>query len=115
MTTPRNGRRPRAHLDLPLVLDRTAAEPLTAQLAAQLRAAVRDGRLTAGERLPASRALAATLGVSRTVVMDAFAQLYAEGWLDGHHGSGTYVADVRPVAEAPSGPPAAEDPGAEAA
>ncbi|REE95815.1 PLP-dependent aminotransferase family protein [Thermomonospora umbrina] len=104
MAKERNGRRPRVHLDLPLLLDRTAAEPLTAQLIAQLRTAVREGRLTAGERLPASRALATTLGVSRTVVMDAFAQLYAEGWLDGRHGSGTYVADVHPVPPPPPDP-----------
>src|SRR5262245_60127184 len=52
-----------------------------------------DGQLTAGERLPSTRALAATLGVSRTVVTGAYAQLFAEGWIEGRHGSGTYVAD----------------------
>src|SRR4051812_31310261 len=52
---------------------------------------MRSGALRTGERLPSSRALAALLGVSRTVVTDAFQQLYAEGWLDGRHGSGTYV------------------------
>src|SRR4051794_22491243 len=56
-----------------------------------------EGRVTAGERLPSSRTLAAALGVSRTVVTEAFAQLYAEGWLEGRHGSGTYVADVTAV------------------
>jgi len=93
--------------DLPLPLDRSAAEPLTAQLAARLRTAIRDGVLTAGERLPGSRTLAAELGVSRTVVMEAYAQLYAEGWLEGRHGSGTYVADVRPD-PAPAVPEAVE-------
>jgi GntR family transcriptional regulator/MocR family aminotransferase len=86
----------RAELDLPLVLDRTAPEPLTAQLTGQLRATMQDGRLAAGERLPSSRALAATLGVSRTVVTETYQQLYAEGWLDGRHGSGTFVADLAP-------------------
>src|SRR5205809_846205 len=52
-----------------------------------------NGHLTAGERLPSTRALAATLGVSRTVVTGAYAQLFAEGWIEGRHGSGTYVAD----------------------
>ena len=52
-----------------------------------------DGQLAAGERLPSTRALAATLGVSRTVVTGAYAQLFAEGWIEGRHGSGTYVAD----------------------
>ncbi|WP_272498430.1 MocR-like pyridoxine biosynthesis transcription factor PdxR [Actinomadura litoris] len=85
-------------IDLPLVVDRHAEEPMNAQLVAQLRAAMRDGRLAAGERLPGSRALAGLLGVSRTVVTEAYEQLYAEGWLEGRHGSGTYVTDgVAPV------------------
>jgi GntR family transcriptional regulator/MocR family aminotransferase len=49
--------------------------------------------MRSGERLPSSRELARLLGVSRTVVTEAFQQLYAEGWLEGRHGSGTYVAD----------------------
>jgi GntR family transcriptional regulator/MocR family aminotransferase len=57
---------------------------------------MREGRLAAGERLPSSRALAATLQVSRTVVTETYQQLYAEGWLDGRHGSGTFVADLAP-------------------
>lgn len=85
---------PRAQFELPLVVDRTAAEPLNAQVAGQLRAAMREGRLTAGERLPSSRALAGALRISRTVVTAAYEQLYAEGWLEGRHGSGTYVAEV---------------------
>jgi GntR family transcriptional regulator/MocR family aminotransferase len=82
------------HVDLPLVVDRVAADPLSVQVTRQLRAAMREGRVTAGERLPSSRALAATLGVSRTVVTEAYEQLYAEGWLEGRHGSGTYVAHI---------------------
>jgi GntR family transcriptional regulator/MocR family aminotransferase len=88
--------RSRAAVDLPLVLHHDAAEPLTAQLTWRLRDTMRAGRLAAGERLPSSRALAAALGVSRTVVTDTYQQLYAEGWLDGRHGSGTFVADLSP-------------------
>ncbi|TDC83880.1 PLP-dependent aminotransferase family protein, partial [Actinomadura sp. 7K507] len=66
---------------------------MSAQLVSQLRTAMGDGRLAAGERLPASRALAGLLGVSRTVVTEAYEQLYAEGWLEGRHGSGTYVTE----------------------
>ena len=55
--------------------------PLQRQVEDQLRAAIRSGRLVEGERLPASRALAADLGVSRGVVSDAYMQLAAEGWL----------------------------------
>lgn len=80
-------------IDLPLSVDRDAGEPMSAQLVGQLRAAMGEGRLAAGERLPASRALAGLLGVSRTVVTEAYEQLYAEGWLEGRHGSGTYVTD----------------------
>jgi GntR family transcriptional regulator/MocR family aminotransferase len=66
---------------------------------------VTSGVLVAGERLPSTRDLAATLGVSRTVIMTAYAQLFAEGWLEGRHGAGTFVADVLP-APAPAPAPA---------
>jgi GntR family transcriptional regulator/MocR family aminotransferase len=83
---------------LPVVVDRAAAVPLAVQISAQLQRAVTGGVLRAGDRLPSSRDLAATLGVSRTVVTNAYARLFAEGWLEGRHGSGTYVADVTPPA-----------------
>ncbi|HEY3957449.1 MAG TPA: PLP-dependent aminotransferase family protein [Streptosporangiaceae bacterium] len=83
----------RVIVEPPLVLDRGGATPLAAQITGQLRTAVLSRRLRAGERLPSSRALAATLGVSRTVVTNAYTQLFAEGWLEGRHGSGTYVAE----------------------
>ncbi|MEZ0075655.1 PLP-dependent aminotransferase family protein [Planotetraspora sp. GP83] len=82
----------RTHIDLPLVVDRSAPVPLAVQLGDQLRDAMRSGALKTGERLPSTRGLAGVLGVSRTVVTEAYQQLYAEGWLDGRHGSGTYVA-----------------------
>ena len=81
---------------LPVVVDRAGATPLAAQISGQLETAVTVGVLRAGDRLPSSRDLAATLGVSRTVVTNAYARLFAEGWLEGRHGSGTYVADVTP-------------------
>ncbi|HEY3682637.1 MAG TPA: PLP-dependent aminotransferase family protein [Streptosporangiaceae bacterium] len=64
-----------------------------------LREAIRAGRLPAGTRLPASRGLARDIGVSRGTVTHAYAQLVAEGYLIGRHGSGTYVAD-RPLVPA---------------
>jgi GntR family transcriptional regulator / MocR family aminotransferase len=76
-----------------LAADRAGPAPLTIQIVGQLRTAMTDGQLAPGERLPSTRALAATLGVSRTVVTGAYAQLFAEGWIEGRHGSGTYVAD----------------------
>src|SRR5215469_17395290 len=83
----------RGTLELPLTADRADQGSLTSQLVDQLRGALVDGHLATGERLPATRALADLLGVSRTVVTGAYAQLFAEGWIEGRHGSGTYVAD----------------------
>jgi len=91
---------------LPVVVDRAGPAPLAVQISGQLQAAVTAGVLRAGDRLPSSRDLAATLGVSRTVVTNAYARLFAEGWLEGRHGSGSYVADVTPPAPAPAPAPA---------
>jgi len=65
---------------------------LRARLEHALREAVRSGRLAPGSRLPSTRALCATLGVSRGVVVDAYAQLAAEGYLQTRRGAGTTVA-----------------------
>ncbi|HEX5996638.1 MAG TPA: PLP-dependent aminotransferase family protein [Jiangellales bacterium] len=82
--------------DLPVALDRTSRRPLADQLAGQLRDAAVRGYLRVGERLPSTRALARSLAVSRTVTAAAYEQLYAEGWISGQRGSGTYVAAVPP-------------------
>ena len=95
---------PRPAVDLPISVDRGAATALAVQLGDRLRAAMRDGTLKSGERLPSTRALARQLAVSRTVVTEAYQQLYAEGWLEGRHGSGTYVAEM--VVHVPSASPA---------
>src|SRR4051812_41803330 len=71
-----------------------------------LRAAIREGRLSAGTRLPSTRALAGDLGLARGTVVEAFAQLVAEGYLDARHGAGTWVADLSLAAVAPVRPPA---------
>ena len=66
--------------------------PMHAQLERELRAAVRGGRLAANTALPSTRSLAGQLGVSRGVVVEAYEQLVAEGYLVGRHGSATRVA-----------------------
>ena len=76
------------------------------QIEDRLREMVRDGTLTAGARLPSSRALAGDLEVSRRLVVDAYAQLLAEGYLLARQGAGTYVASVGTVPEPSSAPPA---------
>ncbi len=69
-----------------------APGPVSHRLAAALRAAITDGRLVPGTRLPASRALAEDLRVSRWVVTEVYDQLKAEGYLTARTGSGTTVA-----------------------
>lgn len=79
-----------------VALDAASPLPLYRQLYDGLRAAILEGRLPAGARLPASRALAGQLGVSRNTVVTAFDQLLAEGYLVGRLGSGTYVSGALP-------------------
>ena len=67
---------------------------LSRQLYHALRERVLDGRLSCGARLPASRDLAAALGISRNSVVRAYDQLYAEGFIEGRIGDGTYVAQL---------------------
>jgi GntR family transcriptional regulator/MocR family aminotransferase len=76
--------------DLLLTLDRS--RPLRAQIELQLRDAVRGGRLAAGAAVPSTRGLARELGVSRGVVVEAYAQLVAEGYLVARQGGPTRVA-----------------------
>jgi GntR family transcriptional regulator / MocR family aminotransferase len=79
-------------MDLHIDLDRAPGRSLRARLEHALRQAMRSGRLAAGERLPSTRELALGLGVSRGVVVDAYAQLAAEGYLHTARGGGTRVA-----------------------
>jgi GntR family transcriptional regulator / MocR family aminotransferase len=80
--------------ELLVELDRAGPEPMHRQLANGLRDAIRTGRLAPQTRLPSTRVLAADLGVSRRLVVDAYSQLVAEGFLLSRHGSGTQVATV---------------------
>src|SRR5690242_12836098 len=88
--------------DHDLLLD-LAGRRTRAGLEQALRAAVREGRLAPGTRLPSSRVLARDLGLARNTVADAYGQLVAEGWLTARQGSGTTVA---PRPGPPAAPPA---------
>jgi GntR family transcriptional regulator / MocR family aminotransferase len=90
--------------ELLVELDRAGPDPLHRQLADGLRTAIRTGRLSPHTRMPSTRVLAADLGVSRRLVVDAYSQLVAEGFLLSRHGSGTRVATV----DAASAPPHTE-------
>ncbi|HTQ62191.1 MAG TPA: PLP-dependent aminotransferase family protein [Candidatus Solibacter sp.] len=76
---------------LPLHLQPESHVPLYVQLRDQLRSLVHAGDLRPGDRIPASRELASMLGVHRTTVANAYAELESEGLIQGHVGRGTYI------------------------
>jgi GntR family transcriptional regulator/MocR family aminotransferase len=82
--------------------------PLNRQVYAGLRQAILDGTFGAGARLPSTRDLAEQLRISRTVVVLAYEQLLAEGYVVGRGGSGTYVPEGLAAAR-----PAGNDPPAD--
>jgi GntR family transcriptional regulator/MocR family aminotransferase len=81
-------------------------------LADQLRRAVADGRLPVGGRLPATRVLAADLGVSRGVVVEAYQRMVEDGHVAGRGRAGTVVVAAPAAAPAPPGPAAVPPPAA---
>jgi GntR family transcriptional regulator/MocR family aminotransferase len=83
------------------MLDRGSSVTLHAQLELGLRESVRSGRLAPGARLPSSRTLAAELGLSRGVVLEAYAQLTAEGYLSSSQGAPTRVASATSIERPP--------------
>ncbi len=77
-------------------LDRTDREPLHRQLASELKRLVLAQAIAPGARLPSSRLYAEELGVSRATVVAAIDELIAEGYAEGRHGSGVFVASDLP-------------------
>ena len=92
---------------LPVIaVDRMAAKALHRQIYDAYRAAIIEGRLHPGQRIPSSRGLASELGVSRFPVLNAYAQLLAEGYLETRVGAGTVVSSSLPdqlTSSAPTG------------
>jgi GntR family transcriptional regulator/MocR family aminotransferase len=84
-------------MELHIVLE--GRKDLSAQLARQLRAAIRAGRLAAGDQLPPSRLLAEQLQLGRKTVAEAYARLALDGMLVSRVGRGTFVAGT------PAAPP----------
>lgn len=72
-----------------------AAMPLHARIQRAIRQLILDGALGPGKPLPASRALAKSLGVSRDTIESAYAQLHAEGFIERRVGSGSFVAEMQ--------------------
>ena len=78
------------------VLDRSSSTALHRQLYHQLREAILAGGLAPGTRLPSTREMADELSLARNTVLNAFEQLYAEGYLVSRVGDGTYVSQELP-------------------
>jgi GntR family transcriptional regulator/MocR family aminotransferase len=94
-------------VELLLSVSRDVPATLGTQIEDQLRRAIRGGALRPSARVPSTRDLARQLGVSRRVVVDAYAQLAAEGYLSLRQGARPCVAatTARPR---PASPPASE-------
>jgi GntR family transcriptional regulator / MocR family aminotransferase len=78
-------------MDLAITLDQRSTTPLHKQLYEELRRAILTGRLKPGERVPSTRGLSLSLGVSRATVTQSYEQLLSEGYLRAETGSGTFV------------------------
>ena len=76
-----------------IAVDRSRDASLIRQVYDQVRLRITRGDLQAGEQLPSTRQLAADLHVSRIVILEAYDQLLAEGYIESRQGSGTYVAE----------------------
>lgn len=83
-------------MDLLINLDGQSSTPLQRQLYDALREAILGGRLVPGQKLPASRDLARSLGVSRTTVTLTYESLLTEGYLEAQTGAGTFVGRSLP-------------------
>jgi GntR family transcriptional regulator/MocR family aminotransferase len=78
---------------LPIALDRDAEAPIYTQIKHAIVRQITDGLLAPGDRLPATRDLAAELGVARISVVAAYDELKAEGAIHSHVGRGTFVSE----------------------
>ena len=96
--------RTRGPAELLITVDREQAAPLRDQIAEQIRAAIRDGRLRMGVRLPATRRLAVDLGVSRGVVVEAYGELVHQGFIVAAGRALPRVAPLPAVARTSAGP-----------
>jgi GntR family transcriptional regulator/MocR family aminotransferase len=94
--------------ELLLEIDRSRRQPLRAQIEQQLRSAIQEGRLPAATRLPSTRELARQLAVSRGMIVEAYTQLAAEGYLEVHQGAAARVAAAAVVTQPPTPPPEAK-------
>jgi GntR family transcriptional regulator / MocR family aminotransferase len=103
-------KRPRSSAVPMIAVDRHSETPLYRQIYDALRAMILDRILASGQQLPSTRAFAHELRISRIPVLDAYAQLLAEGYIESRSGAGTFVkisltdqfAGLRPTTPSPS-------------
>lgn len=86
-----------------IVLDTDSLSPLYMQIYHQFKQQILAGSIPEGSKLPSTRALSGTLGVSRNTVESAYAQLFSEGYVSGKRGSGFIVEKTEAYDFAPSG------------
>jgi GntR family transcriptional regulator / MocR family aminotransferase len=79
-----------------IAVDRKAANPLHKQIYDGFRLAIVRSNLRPGQRVPSSRALGVELGISRIPVLNAYAQLLAEGYFESRKGAGTFISKSLP-------------------
>jgi GntR family transcriptional regulator / MocR family aminotransferase len=79
-------------LELLITLSRDGSRTLGAQIEDQVRCAIRLGKLAPGTPLPSTRDLAQQLGISRPLVVEAYARLAAEGYLSLRQGARPHVS-----------------------
>jgi len=84
--------------EIPFIMldDKRSKTPLYRQIYETIRRAILMGEFQPTMRLPATRLLAKQLGVSRMTIINAYDQLFAEGYLEGRTGAGTYVTSELP-------------------
>jgi GntR family transcriptional regulator / MocR family aminotransferase len=83
-------------MDLVIALDSKNGLSLHRQLYEELRRSILSGRLLPGQRIPSTRAMARSLGISRTTVTQSYEELLSEGYLQTSHGSGTFICHQLP-------------------
>src|SRR5579863_2130004 len=94
-----------------IAIDRSAPKPLHRQIYEAYRSAIVGRRLRPRQRIPSTRMLAAELGVSRMPVLNAYAQLLAEGYFESRVGAGTLVSSR--LMDQPAAPEAKSAPSAQ--
>src|SRR5580698_2693191 len=84
-------KKPRGAVVPMIAVDRNGEKPIHRQIYDEFRTMILERRLQAGQQIPSSRVLAGELGISRIPVLDAYAQLLAEGYIESRSGAGTFV------------------------